>query len=285
MGTKQPEAMQLADDLDAEAGRITQYTNRPGDLLRELAATELRRLHAENETLRTLAERLKQEAQIHAQEGRTANATIADIYQCVSGATGEPGNWHGAEPVRRRIAELEALASQAQQVGAAPQWQTIDTAPEGRLAVVFWMDKEDSENPERHDFDFLEDGVWQKHDEHYQHFCAVAPPGTHGPKESAPYTHWMPLTAPHGCAAAPKPAAQALDARWVPLSERYPDPYVSLLLVLDGKHVTTGEYVENLSGFGWEPHDDEADDSKVTHWMPIPAPPAAIAAKQGGANA
>ena len=52
MTTEQPEALQLADDLDAEAGRITQYTNRRGDLLRELAAAELRRQHAEIETLR-----------------------------------------------------------------------------------------------------------------------------------------------------------------------------------------------------------------------------------------
>lgn len=46
-----PEARRLADELDAEAGRITQYTNRPGDLLRELAADELRRLHSEVTTL------------------------------------------------------------------------------------------------------------------------------------------------------------------------------------------------------------------------------------------
>ncbi|MES2634081.1 MAG: hypothetical protein V4669_13990 [Pseudomonadota bacterium] len=55
-----------------------------------------------------LTDRLKLEAQIHAQEARAANATIADIYQCVTGSTGEPGNWNGAEPVRQRIAELEA---------------------------------------------------------------------------------------------------------------------------------------------------------------------------------
>jgi len=46
-----PEALRLADELDAEAGRITQYTNRPGDLLRELAADELRRMHSEVTTL------------------------------------------------------------------------------------------------------------------------------------------------------------------------------------------------------------------------------------------
>ena len=58
--------------------------------------------------LMELADRLKLEAQMHAQEARTANSTIAEIYQCVTGKTGEPGNWNGAEPVRKRIAELEA---------------------------------------------------------------------------------------------------------------------------------------------------------------------------------
>lgn len=52
--------------------------------------------------------RLRLEAQSHAQESRTANATIAEIYQVVSGATGEPGNWHGAEPVRTRLDHLQA---------------------------------------------------------------------------------------------------------------------------------------------------------------------------------
>ena len=51
---------------------------------------------------------LRLEAQLHAQEARTANATIAEIYQVVSGATGEPGNWHGAEPVRTRLNQLRA---------------------------------------------------------------------------------------------------------------------------------------------------------------------------------
>lgn len=59
-----------------------------------------------------LIERLKQEAEAHAQEARTANHTIAEIYQVVSGATGEPGNWHGAEPVRRRMAEKDKAYQQ-----------------------------------------------------------------------------------------------------------------------------------------------------------------------------
>ena len=74
-----------------------------------VVAKNLRRLTAERDEARNLAERLKLEAQGHAMEARTANATIYEIYQVVSGATGEPGNWHGAEPVRERFAALSAL--------------------------------------------------------------------------------------------------------------------------------------------------------------------------------
>lgn len=42
------------------------------------------------------------------QEACAANATIAEIYQICSGGKGEPGNWNGAEPVRRKLAELNA---------------------------------------------------------------------------------------------------------------------------------------------------------------------------------
>jgi hypothetical protein len=46
--------------------------------------------------------------QMWKQEARAANATIAEIYQLCSGGKGEPGNWNGAEPVRRKLAELNA---------------------------------------------------------------------------------------------------------------------------------------------------------------------------------
>lgn len=55
-----------------------------------------------------LVETLKREAQLHAQEARTANATIAEIYREVSGGKGEPGNWNGAEPVRAELTALRA---------------------------------------------------------------------------------------------------------------------------------------------------------------------------------
>jgi hypothetical protein len=48
------------------------------------------------------------------QEARAANATIAEIYQLCSGGKGEPGNWNGAEPVRRKLAETQCRSARAQ---------------------------------------------------------------------------------------------------------------------------------------------------------------------------
>lgn len=87
-----------------------------------LDASTAAALQARVAELETTSENLKLQAQIHAQEARTANATIAKIYQCVTGATGEPGNWHGAEPVRRRIAELEAQLLEAQVDAERYRW-------------------------------------------------------------------------------------------------------------------------------------------------------------------
>ena len=70
-------------------------------------------------------------------------------------------------------------------------WQPIKTAPEGVLVVVGWLDDEDHEHPERHEFDYKEEGAWEKHEDLYQEFCAVAPPGSRGPKATPPYTHWL----------------------------------------------------------------------------------------------
>jgi len=96
-----PHCGEMFDDENAwfEHGRLQAETER----LQAARAADKARI-AE---LTDLCDRLKQEAQIRAQEARTANATIAEIYQIVTGKTGEPGNWNGAEPVRRRIAELE----------------------------------------------------------------------------------------------------------------------------------------------------------------------------------
>jgi hypothetical protein len=61
-------------------------------------------------------EACKLQAQIHAQEATTANSTIAEIYQLVTGSSGEPGNWNGAAPIRKLIAERNALLRAARKV-------------------------------------------------------------------------------------------------------------------------------------------------------------------------
>lgn len=53
-------------------------------------------------------DRLKLEAQGWAQEARTQTAIVHEIYQAVTDGSGEPGNWHGAQPVRDKLAELNA---------------------------------------------------------------------------------------------------------------------------------------------------------------------------------
>lgn len=73
-------------------------------------------LQAELDAANALCEKLKQEAEIHAQEARTHKSTVHKIYQLVTGATGEPGNWNGAKPVKQlidRIAELTAAIEAA----------------------------------------------------------------------------------------------------------------------------------------------------------------------------
>jgi uncharacterized small protein (DUF1192 family) len=71
-------------------------------------SAENERLKEERDEARALFERVKLEAQIHSGEARTHKSTVHECYQAASGATGEPGNWHGAQPVRDRIASLSA---------------------------------------------------------------------------------------------------------------------------------------------------------------------------------
>ncbi len=78
----------------------------------------------------------------------------------------------------------------------APQWQPIESAPADELVVVCWLDDEGTENPERHEFDYIEDGMWVNHANLVEHAQAVAQPGSRVPKDHAPYQWWMPLPDP-----------------------------------------------------------------------------------------
>ncbi|MGN8004321.1 hypothetical protein ACTJKQ_14155 [Acidovorax sp. 22279] len=75
--------------------------------------------------------------------------------------------------------------------GMVGGWQDIATAPEGQMVVVGWLDPEDAEHPERHDFDLLEDGCWQQWHERAEHVEVI---GGHGVSYTPPYTVWMPVS-------------------------------------------------------------------------------------------
>lgn len=69
----------------------------------------------EVERLLTLNADLTMQAKGHAQEARTANSTIYEIYQAISGAKGEPGNWNGAQPVIEYIETAETRVAQLEE--------------------------------------------------------------------------------------------------------------------------------------------------------------------------
>jgi hypothetical protein len=105
--TNPTSAAELAERLDAmtETARAV-CSARDAEITRlraELAAANERAVEAEG-----LAERLLMEAQHHAGEARCHKSSLHEAYQACSGATGEPGNWHGANPVRDAIATLTA---------------------------------------------------------------------------------------------------------------------------------------------------------------------------------
>lgn len=111
----------------------------------------------------------------------------------------------GSEPVARvnddgfivEIGDLPIAPGQKLYLHPSPPegmvggWQDIATAPEGQMVVVGWLDPEDTEHPERHDFDLLEDGCWQQWHEHAEHVEII---GGHGVSYTPPYTVWMPVS-------------------------------------------------------------------------------------------
>lgn len=76
-------------------------------LERRAEAAEARADKAERERgeARSKAASLQRQAECWAMEARGANATIGEAYQAVTGATGEPGNWNGARPIKDALAE------------------------------------------------------------------------------------------------------------------------------------------------------------------------------------
>ncbi|WP_059537021.1 hypothetical protein [Burkholderia diffusa] len=101
--------------------------------------------------------------------------------------------WELDEQPAQADAQAEALLT---------GWQPIETAPADVLVTVFWLDSEDETNPERYDFDMLDDGCWRVWTDHYEFAHSVAPAGSRMPREQPPYTHWKPLGVPADAARA-----------------------------------------------------------------------------------
>lgn len=99
------------------------------------------------------------------------------------------------DELRQHITELEAQLPKRISVD--------DRLPEKGVLVLVFSPKQDGDwdDDGSIDFDFLDPDTdepsWYNHNGHYEHYCAVAlPGGSVGPKESAPYTHWMPIPQP-----------------------------------------------------------------------------------------
>ncbi|MGB1951678.1 MAG: hypothetical protein ACPHQ9_12975 [Marinobacter sp.] len=83
------------------AGRISELEH-----LLEFAQKEI-------DELRARADACQQEAKIWKQEARTQSAIVAEIYQELTGKTGEPGDWNGARPLKPAILRKQAEAVEA----------------------------------------------------------------------------------------------------------------------------------------------------------------------------
>lgn len=95
-----PALRSLADQVEAltaENANILRASLYSADLATQ-AMEDVKELTAERDAI-------KQQAQIWKMEAETQKATVHEIYQLCTGATGEPGDWHGAEPVRALVAD------------------------------------------------------------------------------------------------------------------------------------------------------------------------------------
>ena len=61
---------------------------------------------------------LTQQAQIWKQEAETQKATVHECYQVCTGATGEPGDWNGANPVREVVAQRDLALAECERLRA-----------------------------------------------------------------------------------------------------------------------------------------------------------------------
>jgi phage shock protein A len=92
-----------ADALEAQAARIADLHGWWWGIRQQLTDAQARIAELERER-----DALKLQAQCWAAKARAQSATVREAYRACTGGTGEPGDWNGANPVKERIAELEA---------------------------------------------------------------------------------------------------------------------------------------------------------------------------------
>ncbi|WP_186183099.1 hypothetical protein [Burkholderia gladioli] len=154
-------------------------------------------------------------------------------------------DWH-----ERATALLALRAPAISETG----WQPIETAPEGELVVVFWLDPNAAVELECYDFDMLEDGSWRQWTDHYEWAHSVAPvtevPCTM-PREHPPYTHWKRLGTPT------EPAPAISESEWQPI-ETAP---------ASGKYLVKGGYLKVPGTNHWHWPKAEVRIQRVNHYF------------------
>lgn len=109
--------MKLADDyaqhkyVNGAEGRGPDAPEARTGYARAVLQSAIEALQAENASL-------LQQAQIWKQEATAQRATVHEAYRVCTGNTGEPGDWNGAEPIRKLAAERDALQAKLNQIEA-----------------------------------------------------------------------------------------------------------------------------------------------------------------------
>lgn len=123
--------MQGTHDYCPDCG---EYWSRKMDKLKVLRV-ECERLRARIAELEVQRDALKQQAETWAQEARTQKSTVHEIYRLCTGGTGEPGDWHGAEPVRALIARIADLEADAERYQVQKEHALDEAATAKRVAA------------------------------------------------------------------------------------------------------------------------------------------------------